>query len=427
MERTLHRSIALWPLAGWLLLLLAPVAAGAAPNYKLKSGPISKICIECHDEFNEVLTRRVLHTPVAEGKCAGCHSPHASDYAKMLSAPRGEICQDCHHDLTPETVVSVHPPFAERKCDSCHDPHGTDNRMILFRAGSALCFECHEDLGKKVQSNRFAHKPVTESCLKCHEPHTSSTSTSLLKKPQPALCLECHKTGGAAFRQKHNNYPVEKGRCTSCHNPHGSDTASILYDNIHPPVAEKKCSECHAKPGAASPFALKDRGFEICQGCHYDTVNDAFNNAHMHWPLLDERGCINCHTPHASPDDSLLKGSLIEVCGSCHADTVARQSRSQTKHDPVAEGDCVACHSPHGSDNLFLANEATTPELCGLCHEWQAHSSHPIGEKFVDPRNPNLTVDCLSCHRSHGTEYEHFLYFETINQMCVQCHAELRR
>jgi predicted CXXCH cytochrome family protein len=106
---------------------------------------------------------------------------------------------------------------------------------------------------------------------------------------------------------------------------------------------------------------------------------------------------------------------------------VARQARSQTEHPPIAEGACNECHSPHSSDNPFLATEATTIELCAKCHEWQSHSTHPIGEKIVDPRNANVTLQCLSCHRTHGTEYEHFLYFETTDETCIQCHSGLRR
>jgi predicted CXXCH cytochrome family protein len=65
--------------------------------------------------------------------------------------------------------------------------------------------------------------------------------------------------------------------------------------------------------------------------------------------------------------------------------------------------------------------------MCAQCHEWQTHSTHPIGEKFADPRNKNVTLQCLSCHRSHGTEYKHFIYYDTTNDLCIQCHTQYRR
>ena len=410
------------------VLSLSSVKPGFAANeFRLKAGAEGKICVTCHEEFADVLKKRFVHTPVAERECSGCHNPHTSKHEMLLAAESGEICRDCHEDLFTEKALSSHDVFVEGKCASCHDPHAADNAMNLIRSGSALCFECHKELGERISGNEFEHEPVTKSCLECHNPHTSTRSAKLLKDVQPALCLDCHKTGKASFRKAHENYPVEKARCSSCHDPHGSNTRHILFDNVHEPVSDRECEECHDRSNASSPFALKDSGYEICEGCHYETVTEAFNKKRIHWPVVDEVGCVNCHAPHASSEDALLKAPMLVVCGRCHADTVARQERSQTKHPPVAEGECAECHSPHGSDNLMLASEASYLELCGECHEWQAHSTHPIGEEIIDPRNENITLQCLSCHRTHGTEYEHFLYFETTNDMCVQCHSEYRR
>jgi predicted CXXCH cytochrome family protein len=298
--------------------------------------------------------------------------------------------------------------------------------MILLKAGSKLCFECHEELGKKIKANEFEHDPVTEDCLNCHNPHASQKYPKLLNEGQPALCLDCHDVD-PSFKRRHKGYPVEKSRCTSCHDPHGSNTEMILFDNVHEPVSKKDCDECHAKATASSPLALKKSGYQICEGCHYEEVADAFNKKRIHWPLVDQKGCVNCHSPHASPESGLLRESMLLVCGDCHEDTVARQSRSKTPHPPVAEGECTECHSPHASDNLFLLTEASIPDVCESCHEWQMHSTHPLGVKVIDPRNQNVSVQCLSCHQTHGTEYNHFIYFDTTNEMCIQCHTDYRR
>jgi hypothetical protein len=47
--------------------------------------------------------------------------------------------------------------------------------------------------------------------------------------------------------------------------------------------------------------------------------------------------------------------------------------------------------------------QASIVEGCGGCHDWLKHNSHPMGDKTIDPRNKNVTVSCLSCHRSHAT------------------------
>jgi predicted CXXCH cytochrome family protein len=412
---------------GVVILLSAPTLGFGAKTFKLKPGARGKLCTDCHDEFAGLLKKRFLHTPVAEGDCSGCHNPHTSKHEMLLAADAASICLECHDDMIPPEAQSAHEVFLEGKCVSCHDPHASDNKMVLLRGGSQLCFECHEAMGEKIEANEFPHEPVTEDCLECHTPHVSAESPSLLKARDPGLCLDCHKTGKASFKRAHEGYPVQEGRCSSCHDPHGSNTAGILFDNVHDPVMERDCDECHGKATSSSPFALKDAGFELCEGCHYETVVEAFNQTRVHWPVVDKMGCVNCHAPHASSEDGLLKKPMLEVCGSCHSDTVARQDRSQTEHPPIAEGECGECHSPHGSDNLFILNEASSIELCEACHEWQTHSTHPIGEDVLDPRNPNITLECLSCHRTHGTEYEHLLYFDTTDEMCVQCHIEYRR
>ena len=66
-------------------------------------------------------------------------------------------------------------------------------------------------------------------------------------------------------------------------------------------------------------------------------------------------------------------------------------------------------------------------DLCGTCHDWGKHSSHPIGEKVADPRNRNLTLDCMSCHEPHASPYKSFTQRDPDSDLCVQCHAEQRR
>jgi predicted CXXCH cytochrome family protein len=164
-------------------------------------------------------------------------------------------------------------------------------------------------------------------------------------------------------------------------------------------------------------------------------VDQTFNKNRVHWPLVDKVGCLNCHSPHASKQQKLLKGSISSVCGECHSDTVALQewSRNNPKNqklcEPVKKGNCISCHSPHAADNVLLISEVSiSADLCGRCHEWQTHSTHPIGEKAIDQRNKNLTVECLSCHRACGTGNKpNMLTFDTTYELCVQCHVERRR
>jgi predicted CXXCH cytochrome family protein len=156
-------------------------------------------------------------------------------------------------------------------------------------------------------------------------------------------------------------------------------------------------------------------------------MNEFLDKARVHRPLLEGAACLNCHGPHASKEKGLIKGNMVAVCGACHADTVRRQVVSPTKHAPVRDGQCDACHDPHSAGAALNFKNPDVVETCGQCHDWLKHSSHPMGEKLKDPRNKNLTIQCLSCHRAHGTEYKKLIPYPTTSELCTKCHEQYRR
>lgn len=422
----LRETIVLSLLVG-VILCLVSATAQAEGKFKLKPGATGKLCLNCHTAFSAKMKAKHIHTPLVEGDCSGCHNPHASNHGMLMDTDADAICYKCHDNVVPEAAVSTHQVVAEGKCVACHDPHSSANPANLVKGGSELCFDCHKELGEKIATNKYGHAPVQKDCLGCHNPHASENNLGLLTAEEPGLCLGCHKATSSGFKKQHMNYPVEQGRCTSCHDPHGSNSGAILADNVHAPIKNEMCNQCHNAPDSAQPFAVTKTSYELCQGCHYEMLNESFAKNRLHWPMVDEVGCINCHTPHASSEPGLLRDKMQDVCGNCHADTLARQERSLTKHQPINEGQCTICHSPHASDNLFLQLEADNIATCAQCHDWQSHSTHPLGADVIDPRNPNLSLDCLSCHRTHGTEYKSFMYYPDVQSLCVQCHTKYRR
>jgi len=422
----------------------APPTPGQNP-YRLKPGASGKACLECHTEFADKLKSRFVHTPVKAGNCAGCHSPHTSNHGKLLAASPNAICVTCHTAVIPAKAASTHKVAMEGHCVTCHDPHASNNKANLQKAGNDLCVTCHKGLTDTIAKAKFPHAPVTTGCLNCHNPHASGTAEHLLKAAVPALCVQCHRPDSPSFTRQHLNYPVGKANCASCHNPHGSNTAAILYDTVHPPVAAKRCNQCHAAPTAAEPFATRRGGFELCRGCHTDMINETFAKSRVHWPVVDKTGCLSCHEPHASRQKKLLNVPTAALCGRCHKDTLDRQARLAQKaaqentaskikvdkgaftHDPVSQGNCTACHAPHASDSAFLMRKASVVEGCGGCHDWIKHNAHPMGDKTLDPRNKNNAVNCLSCHRSHGTGNRYLITAVGVTELCTQCHKQLKR
>jgi predicted CXXCH cytochrome family protein len=411
-----------------LLLIGVHATARSQQNpYRLKEADQKKLCLSCHNELEQKLKKPFVHTPVRTGDCSGCHDPHVSSHSKLLSRDVGQICAGCHDATVPAKAKSVHKVVADGQCEKCHDPHASDNPAGLLGKGNDLCFGCHKAIGETVAKARFKHSPVQQGCLTCHGPHGSDQSGWLLKKSMPALCVTCHKPDGPAFQARHMKYPVAKASCTSCHDPHGSNQPALLLNSVHPPVSGGTCNACHEGPDSPTPFATKRTGFELCKGCHNDMVNAAMAKSRLHWPVADKKGCVNCHNPHASKYAKLLKADTPQLCAGCHADTMKRIATTAVKHAPVESGTCTACHSPHGSDGVHLVDQPSIIKLCSNCHDYQVHSAHPIGEKAIDPRNKNLRVDCLSCHKGHGTEFKRMLLAETNVELCTRCHKKFVR
>jgi predicted CXXCH cytochrome family protein len=446
MRQLPHRKIAgtpaglktRFPILVTIGILVLHIMAGPAESYaqdKLKPGAKGGVCLECHDKFKDTLKHKYVHPLMKAGECTGCHTPHTSSSKGLLNADLTSLCKDCHKGLLPENAKSVHRLAIEGKCTTCHDPHGSENKSILIKSDNELCYNCHGEIREKMINAQYKHTPVEKEtgCLNCHNPHSSSVSDSLLKKDTVSLCLDCHKAD-PSFKAKHMNFNVTGTDCVSCHDPHGSGRKGLLYDDTHAPVGEGKCMECHTDPSNPKAFKNGVNGADLCRLCHQQMIDNVLSKNRVHWSLFSRSSCMNCHNPHASREKRLLSGPVSSVCGKCHSDTVSLQSVSRDNPEnkklcePVKTGNCISCHSPHSADNILLMESGKISDICGKCHEWQTHSSHPIGEKVVDQRNRNLTLDCLSCHRACGTgNNPTMLHFPTTYETCIECHAERRR
>jgi len=435
----------LLPILLGVCLLVFSSAYSQQDKFKLKPDAKGKRCLSCHDNFKEKLKDQFVHTPVKTEECTECHNPHTSSHGKLLDEDPNKICNKCHEGIVPKNPKSSHKVVIEVYCVKCHDPHASKNKFVLLKTGNELCFDCHKDIGSAVTKAKFKHSPVEKGCVNCHDPHASTKAAHLLKNDLVSLCVSCHRTDQPNFSKQHMNYPVAKSNCSSCHDAHGSNRAGILFDNVHAPVANKVCGQCHE--ASTSPDALKTKraGYELCRGCHSSMMNDTFNKNRIHWPLVDKAGCLNCHEPHGSPQKKLLMGDMKSLCGKCHIDTMESQRKLAEKekqenteakgrvirgamtHNPIQQGDCGGCHSSHASDGVFLLKESSIIKLCENCHDWSKHTNHPMGEKVIDSRNKNLTMQCLSCHISHGTGYRYLIPFPTVTDLCVQCHKQYKR
>ncbi len=88
---------------------------------------------------------------------------------------------------------------------------------------SAKCIECHEDKAK----GKAVHSAIATGCTSCHEVRVNKdvTRVKLITATPYALCLTCHADKNAADL-KGTVHPPAVRDCLKCHDPHTSATTS---------------------------------------------------------------------------------------------------------------------------------------------------------------------------------------------------------
>lgn len=158
------------------------------------------------------------HKPVVtETSCLHCHAPHATVFENHLRAEPLDLCLHCHNkeiitsdgnslsnikELLEKNTMH-HGPIKEKNCSGCHSPHGSDFYRILLdeypkdfytdtfdENDYQLCFTCHEstllqDRETTTLTNfrdghinlHYLHVNKPEkgrTCRACHEIHASN-------------------------------------------------------------------------------------------------------------------------------------------------------------------------------------------------------------------------------------------------------------
>jgi predicted CXXCH cytochrome family protein len=218
------------------------------------------LCASCHEEVGkQVATATVRHGAVeTAGRCLNCHSPHAADQASLLVRPPVLLCVACHSRdtiqdgkgrrltnmkaLLDERPV-VHRPVKEGTCTGCHQPHGGKSPRLLvahyttelyaaWEPGQyALCFKCHDRKVFETPETRtltrfrdgarnlhYVHvrQQRGRTCRACHEVHASQ---------QPHLLRTAVPYGSRGWSLKLRYTGKENGGACAktCHQERGYD------------------------------------------------------------------------------------------------------------------------------------------------------------------------------------------------------------
>lgn len=327
----------------------------------------SRLCYQCHEKFGRKLT---VHSPVAEGECLDCHSPHGSNAGRFL-LPVGhnltELCINCHDsDLFTKNVI--HGPVASGACTQCHDPHESNQLALLKKSKQNVCTDCHADIAAGMTNSPVVHTAVKDSsCTACHDPH-SSPAAKLLQKDIESLCLDCHGDIGRKAKK-----------------------AKVKHAALYRP---EKCSACHATHFSQYPALLAMPEQDVCLSCHGQddySKSKPLNNiakeiegkTFLHGPL-QEGECSGCHNPHGSDYTRMLHGPYpktfyhpytkgsYDFCLECHDKNLLRfpetsiytdfRNGKQNLHylhvsNKYKGRSCRACHEPHAANLEKLMSE----------------------------------------------------------------------
>ncbi len=246
---------------------------------------VPQLCYDCHEQtYNTVTQAAFRHSGAVQDKqsCDNCHTPHGGNLAGLLRDVPQRLCLTCHDEpvQTPDgrTVAAVpqladlslhgHGPMSDGLCEGCHQPHGSMNANLLTQSFSneprqlfavenyAFCFQCH-DAGLVVQQAP-QEQPVTRfrngqtnlhalhvndrwgrSCTSCHRRHVSD-NTKLIRT---SLQFKNWETD-IGFRETENG-----GFCLAgCHVP-------LSYDRVNPVAFDSRIDKEPPAPIRSAPPA----------------------------------------------------------------------------------------------------------------------------------------------------------------------------
>jgi DmsE family decaheme c-type cytochrome len=227
--------------------------------------------------------------------------------------------------------------------------------------------------------------------------------------------------------------PAAAEDCMACHDDPAVNaillTAHAVADDPHSGFAEHGCATCHGpshahqqRPERGSRRAPPDIVFggrsqadveaqnASCLACHRA-------DAGLHWrgSVHDHEGlaCASCHRAHSVRDpmrDAVAQG---QTCYGCHA--AVRGQALRPSHHPLGDERmaCSDCHAVHGSIGPALLTRGTVNETCLQCHA-------DLRGPFLW-EHPPVREDCLICHQPHGSVQASLLR-QRGPWLCQQCH-----
>lgn len=354
----------------------------------------SKKCLECHDEIQSLINKKIgfhAESKVKSQECFACHSEHHGRKFEMVRFDQDNF----DHSLTGYELEGKHETI---DCKKCHQSENIQNRDLRKRKNTFLgleekCLSCHDD---------FHQKTLSDNCISCHDMEAftpaskfdhDKTDYKLIGKHLDVDCKECHKVttkNGKDFQQFAD---IQFNDCKACH------------DDPHNEQLLGKCTECHTETSFSSfkgrgkfnhnvtGFNLKGKHNKIdCFSCHSKTNNPklVFQDKVK---TRRENNCVACHKDQH-------EGKYGNECSKCHKESSFLSLKKMTFFDHTvtdfplegkhAEVDCKKCHKKRFSTPIDFT-------ACNNCHK--DYHKGEFNKKGISP-------DCKECHSlKNGFDY----------------------
>ena len=231
------------------------------------------------------------------------------------------------------------------------------------------------------------------------------------------ICVNCHEaqnntillTGHGASNDANGS------ACQSCH----GDATLHLQD----PTKNKPANVLGSKTATAAEKSA------VCLTCH------SGQRQLENWSIAKHRkvdvSCVSCHSIHgtqtasnnfeikdsqfaAAPYTTTQRKLAYKTCVGCHRDV--RGEIIKPSHHPIIEGkvSCQDCHEPHGSMQKASLRNDSLNDLCLSCH---AEKRGPWIHE-----HPPVEENCAICHTPHGSAHRGLLA-QKAPVLCGDCHA----
>jgi predicted CXXCH cytochrome family protein len=263
------------------------------------------------------------HAPYDAGDCSICHQSNDAQNPGPIKGAVNELCLGCHDDF--KQVLSrkyTHAP-SQKSCVTCHNPHDSTQPKLLLEDSGTLCLKCHQQIKQTASDSTIKHDALTtgDKCVNCHNPHGANVEHLLVQLPMQ-LCLQCHgkddvvdhegkkltNIGKLLADNPHQHGPVAAQDCSSCHMTHGSNNFRLLtnaypaqFYSAYDPQNYALCFSCHEEKAFTTPQTEQLTQFrDGSKNLHYVHVNKSVMG----------RTCRACHDVHASEQEHQIRNAV---------------------------------------------------------------------------------------------------------------------